>query len=439
MNEVPALFATGHQHGNGSNPQGYVCAGKYSQGVELTPKQVRDEVGFNPYHYGYTFEASVNADGEAKVKKHYAMGRRAGSGVTVMPDGKTVYMTDASRQATLSKFVASEAGSLASGELFCAKFVAIQPSSVIVRNWLAGFAEAEQRSMTAHAGDTIHFTWAAGTHDVWLLKDQTAFATCDFTDAVQIDTASPTPYTVLEPGTTYYFSCNIPNHCNNGQKLAVTVAPSKPRNVQQPAPNHGNLDYNRAGVSDDQSSYSIEWISMGHADDYEIEEMIEPTRFQDLFEDAGSAGGTEGANDKCRKVKGRYSDGTNTDDSTIEARDGYRHIWADGSADGECLRLKPGKAKLASRFETQRYAAYLGCTTELSNTQGITSSFVNNQLYVAMFKVVDTQLAPEDKVPRPLDMSLQRSRPSRPSSRPPQHCTQAHSRGGLCVRASMHC
>ncbi len=265
-------------------------AGKYSGGGDVTARQSRDDVGFYPYKYGYAFEAIVHGDSKnvrtGGLEKHYAMGRRAGSGVTVMPDGKTVYMTDASRQATLTKFVASEAGSLASGELFCAKFVANQPSSVIEHNWLAGFVDAEQRRVIAHAGDTINFTWATGNHDVWLLKDQTAFATCDFTDAVKIGDASPTPYTVLDPRKTYFFSCNKPNHCNNGQKIAVTVAPSKPHNVQQPAPNHGNLDYNRAGVSDGQSSYSIEWISMGHASDEELVEAIEKTRFQDLFEDA---------------------------------------------------------------------------------------------------------------------------------------------------------
>jgi len=230
-----------------------------------------------------------------------------------MPDGKTVYMTDASGKGALSKFVASTAGDLSSGELFCAKMTSDQP-----------------------------------------------------------------PYTTI---------------------------------AQQPTRNHGNVAYNSptdTSKDDEDGSYSVEWISMGHADDSELDAAVATTKFQDLFEDEGSAGGLSGAADKCRKVEGKYADGSNAYGSRREARDGYVHIWADSSADGECLKLKADKEKLASRFETQRYAAYLGCTTELSNNKGLTLSPSNNQLYTAISNVIVNTPATAGRTNRPDDLQLKR-------------------------------
>ena len=36
----------------------------------------------------------------------------------------------------------------------------------------------------------------------------------------------------------------------------------------------------------------------------------------------------------------------------------------------ECLRLRPGMEQIASRFETRRYLAYLGGTTEFTKWEG---------------------------------------------------------------------
>ena len=36
----------------------------------------------------------------------------------------------------------------------------------------------------------------------------------------------------------------------------------------------------------------------------------------------------------------------------------------------ECLRLRPGMGQIASRFETRRYLAYLGGTTEFTKWEG---------------------------------------------------------------------
>ena len=43
---------------------------------------------------------------------------------------------------------------------------------------------------------------------------------------------------------------------------------------------------------------------------------------------------------------------------------------AGGLHGAECLRLKPGMEQIASRFETRRYLAYLGGTTEFTKWEG---------------------------------------------------------------------
>jgi secreted PhoX family phosphatase len=53
----------------------------------------------------------------------------------------------------------------------------------------------------------------------------------------------------------------------------------------------------------------------------------------------------------------------------------------------ECLMVKEGMETLAAFFETRRYAAMLGCTTEGSKWEGITFSPGRQQLYTAMSEV----------------------------------------------------
>ncbi|MGC9350731.1 MAG: hypothetical protein ACP5D3_01965, partial [Sulfurovum sp.] len=64
---------------------------------------------------------------------------------------------------------------------------------------------------------------------------------------------------------------------------------------------------------------------------------------------------------------------------------GYSSI--NTSAYHECIRVKPGMEKAAAFFETRRYAAMLGATTEFRKEEGITFDAANNRLYVAMSAV----------------------------------------------------
>jgi len=78
---------------------------------------------FNPYLYGYPVEVEVAVDGSVAVDKHYAMGRVAVELGYVMPDEKTVYISDDGENVGFFMFVADEAGDLSSGELYAARWV----------------------------------------------------------------------------------------------------------------------------------------------------------------------------------------------------------------------------------------------------------------------------------------------------------------------------
>lgn len=75
---------------------------------------------FNPYRYGYPTEITVDEAGEASVVKHFSMGRVAIELAYVMPDQKTVYISDDGTNVGLFKFVADTAGDLTAGTLYAA-------------------------------------------------------------------------------------------------------------------------------------------------------------------------------------------------------------------------------------------------------------------------------------------------------------------------------
>ncbi|MDD3446164.1 MAG: DUF839 domain-containing protein, partial [Zavarzinia sp.] len=78
---------------------------------------------FNPYRYGYITEISVDGEGKGTGAKHYVMGRFSHELGYVMPDQKTVYMSDDGSNVGLFRFVADAAGKLDAGTLYAAKWV----------------------------------------------------------------------------------------------------------------------------------------------------------------------------------------------------------------------------------------------------------------------------------------------------------------------------
>lgn len=75
----------------------------------------------NPYDYGYIIEVT-NPQSDAPVPvKHFALGRYEHENATVMPDGRTVYLSQDDTGGVLFKFVADVANDLSAGTLYGAK------------------------------------------------------------------------------------------------------------------------------------------------------------------------------------------------------------------------------------------------------------------------------------------------------------------------------
>jgi secreted PhoX family phosphatase len=76
----------------------------------------------NPYDYGWPVEVKIRKNGKTRVTKHFAMGRHANEISYVMPDERTVYITDDGTNTLILMFVADRAGDLSSGTLYAAKW-----------------------------------------------------------------------------------------------------------------------------------------------------------------------------------------------------------------------------------------------------------------------------------------------------------------------------
>lgn len=76
----------------------------------------------NPYRYGWPVEVTVAEDGTTTVRKHYAMGRRSLEMAYVMPDRRTVYLSDDGANVGLYMFVADRPDVLEAGTLYAARW-----------------------------------------------------------------------------------------------------------------------------------------------------------------------------------------------------------------------------------------------------------------------------------------------------------------------------
>ena len=75
----------------------------------------------NPYDYGYIVESENATTAEPDFVRHLSMGRYSHENAAVMPDDRTVYLTDDGYETVLFKFVANTAGDLSAGTLYAAK------------------------------------------------------------------------------------------------------------------------------------------------------------------------------------------------------------------------------------------------------------------------------------------------------------------------------
>lgn len=75
----------------------------------------------NPYDYGYIVEITAPTSDKPTPVKLFALGRFAHENPVVMPDQKTVYLTDDGTDKGFYKFIADKAGDLTAGTLYAAK------------------------------------------------------------------------------------------------------------------------------------------------------------------------------------------------------------------------------------------------------------------------------------------------------------------------------
>jgi len=81
-----------------------------------------DASKLSPYYYGWTPEVTIDANGNAVYTKHYTLGRFSHELSYVMPDKKTVYMSDDGENVAIFKFIADKEEDLSAGTLYAAKW-----------------------------------------------------------------------------------------------------------------------------------------------------------------------------------------------------------------------------------------------------------------------------------------------------------------------------
>ncbi|MCG6940456.1 MAG: DUF839 domain-containing protein [Thiohalocapsa sp.] len=139
----------------------------------------------NPYRYGYPVEVTVNADGSTGVSKHFAMGRTANELSIVMPDQKTVYITDDGTNTMLAMFVADTAGDLSSGTLYAAKWHQIQnnasrPGGYAWLSWinLGHASDADVKAFVDDAYNDVDGRWEVQFDDLFDYADPDTNGDC---------------------------------------------------------------------------------------------------------------------------------------------------------------------------------------------------------------------------------------------------------------------
>ncbi len=102
--------------GNGNDAAGkfnYFCSyvdgmAKYLHDDKIDKNNGYNGEHFSPYNYGYIVEVSPQADGSTQSAKHYVTGKYTPELAKMMPDGKTIYMSDDGTFKGFFKFVSDK-------------------------------------------------------------------------------------------------------------------------------------------------------------------------------------------------------------------------------------------------------------------------------------------------------------------------------------------
>ena len=101
----------------------------------------------NPYYYGWIPEVKIKPDGSPDYQKHYSMGRFSHELGYVMPDERTVYLTDDGTNVGLFLFIADKKRNLSAGHLYAAQWQQTSPKGIGEANlkWISlGHATNQQ-------------------------------------------------------------------------------------------------------------------------------------------------------------------------------------------------------------------------------------------------------------------------------------------------------
>ena len=104
--------------------------------------------GVHPYALGWIPEIDV-ATTPATVTKHFAMGRFSHEQAIVLPDQRTVYLSDDGTNNALFLFVADAAGDLSAGTLYAARFT--QQDDAFSLDWIS-LGHATNDQVAPHVG-----------------------------------------------------------------------------------------------------------------------------------------------------------------------------------------------------------------------------------------------------------------------------------------------
>lgn len=110
----------------------------------------------SPYRNGFMQETQVvDADGRTRSVKHFAMGRFSHELGRVMPDRRTVYMSDDYSYGMLAMFVADRADDLSAGHLYAARWRQDQGATATLE-WIdLGHATNQQVAQALDAGTPL--------------------------------------------------------------------------------------------------------------------------------------------------------------------------------------------------------------------------------------------------------------------------------------------
>ncbi|XP_009760367.1 basic blue protein-like [Nicotiana tabacum] len=99
--------------------------------------------------------------------------------------------------------------------------------AVAYTNWAAG--------KTFSVGDTLVFNFGTNQHDV-LQVQKTSFDECNSQNAIGDPIMAGPANVTLDSAGDHYYICTFGRHCQNGQKLAITVSSTSTPGANPPTP-----------------------------------------------------------------------------------------------------------------------------------------------------------------------------------------------------------